>query len=348
MNYLSDTITKPTKTMMESIQHADLGDDVYKTDRTVNHLEGLASNIVGMEDACFMPSGTMANLTAIMAYCPRGSKVVVGDESDIYVYEAGGASVCGGIMYHPIKTQPDGTLRLCDLELAFPTDMTDPQFALPELICLENTHNRCGGKVLPLSYMKEVRDFAKSKNVPVHLDGARIFNATIAMDVDVKEVTKYVDSVQFCLSKGLSAPVGSIVAGTKEFISNVRKLRKMLGGGMRQAGILAAPAIIALETMVNRLKEDHIRAKQLALGLSDITGININPEEVQTNIVMFTLNDQYYTWDKFLSIAKEHNIVFSEMGYGRIRAVIHRHISDKDIQQTIKVIRKMMNYRVYN
>jgi threonine aldolase len=342
LNFLSDTVTLPTQEMMDAIQHAMLGDDVYGQDQTVNELERLAASMLGMEAACFMPSGTMANLSSIMAHCPRGSKVLVGNESDIYIYEAGGASVCGGIVYEPIPTQADGRLLLEDLERAFPVDEEDPQFALPALICLENTHNRCGGKVLPIAYLQEVKEFATERNVPVHMDGARIFNAAVALDVDVREITQYADSVQFCLSKGLSAPIGSIVAGTQSHINKARKVRKMLGGGMRQAGIAAAPGIVALQTMITRLDQDHRHAKQLADGLAKINGIELNAQEVQTNIVIFRVTDPRYTWNSFLQMAKSHGVIFSEMGYGRIRAVVHRHITSDDINRAVQLVEEMM------
>ncbi|RRN69562.1 threonine aldolase [Peribacillus simplex] len=328
--------------MMEAIQQAELGDDVYGQDVTVNQLESLAATIVGMEAACFMPSGTMANLASIMAHCPRGSKVLVGNESDIYIYEAAGASVCGGIMYEPIQTQPDGSLLINDLQRAIPIDLDDPQFALPSLLCLENTHNRCGGKPLSFNYLKEVRTFADQVGISIHMDGARIFNAAVSLGVHVSEIAKYVDSLQFCLSKGLSAPVGSIVAGTKEHVDKVRRIRKMLGGGMRQAGILAAPAIIALKYMTDRLIDDHRRAKQLAKGLEEVPGIEIVASDVQSNILMFKIVDERYTWQTFLQEAEHHGLIFSEMGYERIRAVIHRHISDKDIETTLSVIHRFM------
>lgn len=342
INYLSDTVTLPTEEMLDSIQNANLGDDVYGEDKTVNQLEALAADMLGMEAACFMPSGTMANLASILAHCPRGSTVLVGDESDIYIYEAGGASVCGGIMYHPIKTQPDGRLLLSDLEAAFPIDETDPQFALPALICLENTHNRCGGKVLPLLYLREVKEFAMQKNIPIHMDGARIFNAAVNLGIDIKNITQYADSLQFCLSKGLSAPIGSMVAGKHKYIEQVRRIRKMLGGGMRQVGIIAAPAIVALQKMSLRLHEDHNRAKKLANGLANINGIELDSSEVQTNIVMFRVIDPNYDWAKFLHEAKEQGVILSEMGYGRIRAVIHRHITDEDIERTIQIIESLL------
>ena len=343
INYLSDTVTLPTEEMLKSIQNVELGDDVYGQDKTVNQLEESAANMLGMEAACFMPSGTMANLASILAHCPRGTAVLVGDESDIYIYEAGGAAICGGVMYQPIKTQPDGRFLLTDLEAAFPNDETDPQFALPALICLENTHNRCGGKVLPLSYLKEIKEFAMKRNIPVHMDGARVFNAAVHLGIEVKEIAQYADSLQFCLSKGLSAPIGSIVVGKHKYIEKVRRIRKMLGGGMRQVGIIAAPAIVALQTMTLRLKDDHRRAKKLATGLANITGIELDASEVQTNIVMFRVTDPNYNWIKFLKETEERGIILSEMGYGRIRAVVHRHITEKDIEYTIEIIEKLLN-----
>ncbi|USG66587.1 low-specificity L-threonine aldolase [Brevibacillus ruminantium] len=342
LNFLSDTVTLPTKEMMEAIQQAVLGDDVYGQDQTVNELESLAARMLGMEAACLMPSGTMANLSSIMAHCPRGSKVLVGDESDIYIYEAGGASVCGGIVYEPIPTQADGRLLVQDLEKAFPVDEEDPQFALPALLCLENTHNRCGGKVLPIPYLQEVKEFASARKIPVHMDGARIFNASVALDMDVREITCYADSIQVCLSKGLSAPVGSIVAGSHDHLKKVRRIRKMLGGGMRQAGIIAAPGLVALHSMVKRLDEDHQHAKQLAHGLAEIDGIDLDASEVQTNIVLFRITDPRFSWSTFLETAKEYGVIFSEMGYGRIRAVVHRQISSDDINKAVQAVEKML------
>ncbi|MBO2535979.1 GntG family PLP-dependent aldolase [Rummeliibacillus suwonensis] len=346
INYLSDTITLPTKEMLESIQHASLGDDVYGMDTTVNNLELLASRIVGKEDACFMPSGTMANLSSIMAHCPRGSKILVGNESDIYIYEAGGASICGGIVYEPIPTQEDGRLLVEDLQKAFPPDFEDPQYALPSLICLENTHNRCGGRVLPLKYLEEVKTFAENACIPIHMDGARLFNAAISLKIDVKEITKYADSLQFCLSKGLSAPVGSLVAGSKNFIKKVKRIRKMLGGGMRQAGILAAPGIVALNTMTERLKDDHTNAKLLAKGLEEIDGISLESNHIESNIVIFNVLNSPFTTLQFIELCKSKGIIFSEAGHEKIRAVTHRHIKETDIAVTITSIEEIINQYV--
>lgn len=338
INLRSDTFTLPTESMMKAIQQAKLGDDVYNEDPTVLELEELAAEMLGKEAASFMPSGTMANLASIMAHCPRGSKVIVGDESDIYIYEAGGASVCGGIMYDPVQTQPGGILRIEDLEKKFDLDPEDPQFALPGLICLENTHNRCSGAILPFSYLERVKQFASEKKVPIHMDGARIFNAAVAMGVHVSAIAQYADSIQFCLSKGLSAPIGSMVVGNKEFITQVKRLRKMLGGGMRQVGIVAAPAIVALKEMVDRLAEDHENARFFAQGLSQLEGIEIDPEKVVTNIVLFRLTSPRFTWQQFLVECERNGLQLSELGYGRLRAVMHYGITREDVEKALSII----------
>lgn len=335
----SDTFTLPTKEMIEAITTAHLGDDVYGEDVTANHIEKLAAKILSKEAACLMPSGTMANLASIMAHCPRGSKVLVGNESDIYIYEAGGASVCGGIVYEPINTQPDGRLLIKDLENAIPSDLNDPQFALPKLICLENPHNRCGGTVLSLNYLKDVQNFARSHNLFVHMDGARIFNASVALGVKPSEIAQYADSIQFCLSKGLSAPIGSMVVGSKIFIDKVRWIRKMLGGGMRQVGIIAAPGIVALEQMIDRLKEDHENARMFAEGLSKMPEIKIDLDNVKTNIVFFEVIDDRFTWETFVDETKKRGLNIGELGYGRIRAVTHYGITKKDIKEALEIIR---------
>jgi threonine aldolase len=281
----SDTFTLPTQQMMSAMTQAALGDDVYGEDPTVNRLEELAATTVGKPAACLMPSGTMANLVALLAHVPRGGKVLVGNESDIYLYEAGGASVCGGIVYEPIPTRPDGLLAMDDLAAALPSDQDDPQFALPGLICVENTHNRMGGQVLSLAYLAQLKRFAASQGLPVHMDGARIFNAAVAMGVAAERIIAHADSIQFCLSKGLSAPIGSILAGEADFIAKARRIRKMLGGGMRQAGVFAAAGLVALTSMVDRLAEDHELAAKLAAGLAEVAGIDVDPSSVTTNIV---------------------------------------------------------------
>lgn len=338
----SDTLTLPSREMIKAISEAELGDDVYGEDPTVKELEELAARMLDKEAAILLPSGTMANLTSLMAHCPRGSKVIVGDETDIYIYEAGGAAVCGGIMYEPIPTRPDGRLDINDLEQAFPVDPSDPQFALPSLICLENPHNRMGGRVLPLSYLREVREFADKKGLPIHMDGARIFNAAVAMDIPVSEITRFADSVQFCLSKGLSAPIGSLVAGNREFIEDVYRLRKMLGGGMRQAGIIAAPGLVSLNQMVERLSVDHANARRLAEGLAEIEGIQCQPETVETNIVFFRVVQDGFTWQTFVEEAEKRGLHIAELGHGRIRAVTHSGVTLEDVEAALVIIQDIL------
>ncbi|MFF0828669.1 low-specificity L-threonine aldolase [Brevibacillus sp. NPDC003359] len=338
----SDTFTLPTREMMDAIQEAVLGDDVYREDPTVRQLEQEAARKLGKEAAILMPSGTMANLASLMVHCPRGSKVIVGNETDIYIYEAGGAAVCGGIMYEPIPTQPDGRLDIADMERVFPLEPEDPQFALPSLICLENPHNRMGGRVLPLSYLDEVHAFAKEKAVPVHMDGARLFNAAVALDVDAAEIARYADSVQICLSKGLSAPIGSLVVGTEDFIQKVYRLRKMLGGGMRQAGIIAAPGLVALQQMTDRLAVDHANALRLARGLAEIPGIVTRVEDVETNIVFFQIEHPAHTWQTFIEAAYAHGLHVAELGHGRIRAVTHSGIETADIDKALSIVHELL------
>lgn len=338
----SDTFTLPSHEMIEAISQAELGDDVYGEDPTARELEEVAAKKFGKEAAILVPSGTMANLTSLLAHCPRGSKVLVGDEADIYLYEAGGAAFCGGIIYEPIVTQPDGRLAIEDLNKVFLDDLSDPQFAPPALICLENSHNRMGGRVLPLSYLEEVQAFAREKGLPVHMDGARIFNAAVALQIEASEITQYVDSLQFCLSKGLSAPIGSMVVGSTDFIKKVYRLRKMLGGGMRQAGIIAAAGFVALNKMVDRLAEDHSHARFLAEGLAAIDGIECDVDSVETNIVFFRVVDEYFTSQTFIEAARQKGLNVAELGYGRIRAVLHSGVTFKDVQHALDIIRVIL------
>ncbi|MFI5799706.1 low-specificity L-threonine aldolase [Streptomyces sp. NPDC051677] len=337
----SDTFTTPTDAMRRAMAEAEVGDDVYGEDPTVRALEERAAELTGKEAACLMPSGTMANLCALLTHAPRGSKILVGDETDIYIYEAGGASVCGGAVYEPLPNQPDGRLLPSDLERGFPDDPDDPQFALPAVICLENTHNRCGGVVLPPEYTREVKDFADARGVPVHLDGARLFNAAVALGVPAAEVARDADSVQFCLSKGLGAPIGSMLAGGTDFVRQARRFRKMLGGGMRQAGVIAAAGLLALSD-TERLAEDHDNARHLALGLADTDGISTDPKDVQTNIVMFRVTDPRFTWQTFVHAAAAQGLALAELGHGRLRAVTHRDVGRADIDAAVRIVRRVL------
>jgi threonine aldolase len=334
----SDTVTLPSAAMRQAMYEAELGDDVYGEDSTVNRLEQLAAERTGKEAAVFVTSGTMGNLCALLAHCGRGDEVLLGDECHIYNYEAGGASALGGIAYHPISTNADGTLSIERLANAIRPSY-DSHAALTQLICLENTHNRCGGVVLPLQYMAEVQAFAHEHGMRIHLDGARVFNAAVALGRDLCEITQYVDSVQFCLSKGLSAPVGSMVCGSQEFITRARRARKMVGGGMRQAGVIAAAGIVALNEMVDRLAEDHANARILAEGLASFPGLRIDLATVQTDIVIFDIVDPKHPPASFTKALAEQGVLMSSFGGTKIRAVTHYGISSSDIEVALDAVR---------
>lgn len=337
----SDTVTLPSDTMRAAIVQAELGDDVYGEDPTVNRLEALAAVRVGKEAAMLVPSGTMGNFCALLAHCNRGEEAIIGDQSHIYHYEASGASVLGGVALHPVTTEPIGELPLQAIQEAI-RDPYDSHEALTRLICLENTHNRCGGVVLSLDYMRTIHDFARSQGFAVHLDGARVFNAAVALGVDVQEITRHVDSVMFCLSKGLAAPVGSILAGDAAFIKCARRIRKMVGGGMRQAGIIAAAGMVALEEMVDRLAEDHAHARMLAEGLSTLPGIAIDLAKVQSDIVIFKLDSEVWTPIRLTEVLAEQGLLIGEIGRGYLRAVTHHNIDANDIEEALEVMRSVL------
>jgi threonine aldolase len=337
----SDTVTLPSPAMREAIARAELGDDVYGEDPTVNRLEELAAHMVGKEAAVLVPTGTMGNLSALLAHTGRGERVILGDECHIYRYEAGGASALGGMIYHTLPNRADGTFDLEALRAAV-TLGEDVHESPPGLICLENTHNRCGGVVLPINYLAEVYAIAQEYLLPLHLDGARIFNAAITLGVDAREIASHVDSVQLCLSKGLAAPVGSLVAGTHLFIERVRRMRKLLGGGMRQAGIIAAAGIVALHEMVDRLAEDHANARLLATGLAEIPGLSIDLSLVQTNIVRFELSAPHLSVDDLLARLRERGVLMGGMGGQTIRAVTHYGISAADVSLAVQALREAL------
>ncbi len=336
----SDTVTLPTPAMREAVYNAELGDDVFGEDPTVNRFEQMAAERIGKQASLLVASGTMANLVCILTHCARGEEVILGDRSHTFLYESGGMSALGGIHPHTISNQPDGTMRLEDIEAA----IRGPNVHFPRtrLICLENTHNRCYGSALPPEYIDAVAALAKEHGLSVHLDGARIFNAAVALGVDAKELTRSVDSVSFCLSKGLSAPVGSVVCGTSEFIAEARRSRKVLGGGMRQAGIIAAAGITALEEMVDRLAEDHKNARRLAKGIAAIGGLSIDPERVQTDIVYFELAGNRLTADELVTELGKKGIKILRVGPSRFRAVTHYGISAEDIDLTVKALGEVM------
>jgi threonine aldolase len=328
----SDTITHPTPEMRKAMFEAEVGDDVYGEDPTVNRLEEMAAEIMGKENALFTASGTQGNLVAVLTHTHHGDEIIVGDEAHILWYEVGGAAALGGVNMRTVPNDSCGRLNPDDIAGAIRA--RDIHYPETKLLCLENTHNRCGGTVLTPDYTDEVCNLAHKHGLKVHLDGARIFNASIALDIPACALTRNVDSVALCLSKGLSAPVGSLLCGSKDFIERARKFRKMLGGGMRQAGIIAAAGIVALETMIDRLAEDHYNASRLAEGLAGIKGIRLAQEDIPTNIVMFDLSPE-------LSIAEfvdglDRAGVKVGLRDGRpFRAVTHRMVSSSDIDEAL-------------
>ncbi len=339
----SDTVTHPTPAMREAMYHAEVGDDVYGEDPSINRLEELAASQVGKEAAVFVPSGTMGNALALLTHCRRGDEIIMGDRSHTYLYEVGGAARLNGSSVRPVATLPDGRLDATQLEGAFRGD--DVHEARTGLLCLENTHNMCGGRVLSASTLQELAAPARRRDLPVHMDGARLFNAAVALGLPAATLTAPVDSVMFCLSKGLSAPVGSILAGERDFISEARRGRKLLGGGMRQAGILAAAGIVALTEMVERLAEDHVNARRLAEGLANIPGIEIQPETVETNILFFGVqgaDGQPGSVLPLVEAAAKEGVLVSGGDDGRIRAVTHYGVSAAGIKRALSVFARAM------
>ena len=331
----SDTVTLPTEEMLEAIRHAELGDDVFGEDPTVNRLEEMASERMGKEAALLVTSGTQANLISLMSNTKRGQLVILEAESHIYWYEVGGISMIAGLLPWPVKSRL-GVLDPEDVEAAIRSQ--NIHFPEPALICLENTHNRHGGTIITPDQIKAIREVAQAHSLKLYLDGARIFNAAVALRVDVKEFTQHVDNLMFCLSKALSCPVGSLLVGTREFIERARKLRKVLGGGMRQAGIIAAPGIVALEKMVDRLEEDHRNARRLAEGIAKIRGIQIDLSSVQTNIVCFDISRLGASDEVFLSKLKQKGILALTMAENKVRMVTHRGIEKEHVEKSIAAI----------
>lgn len=327
IDFRSDTVTRPTQAMRDAMANALVGDDVYGDDPTINELEAWAAEQHGFEAALFTSSGTQANLLGLMSHCERGDEYLCGQQAHNYKYEAGGAAVLGSIQPQPIENNPDGSLCFSKLEAAIKPD--DFHFARTKLLSLENTIN---GKVLPLSYLAQAREFVNKHNLQLHLDGARVYNAAVALDVDIKEIAQHFDSMTICLSKGLSAPVGSLLLGTTEYIQKARRIRKMLGGGMRQAGILGAAAKLALTEQVPQLAIDHSNAKYLAEQLNTVAGFSVNVEHIQTNIVFARLDSQIDIHD-VVQKAKDQSILLSASN--PIRFVTHKDVSKEDIDSLI-------------
>jgi threonine aldolase len=338
----SDTVTHPTPEMREAMARAEVGDDVLGEDPTVCRLEVMAAERMGKEAALFVASGTMGNLAGVLAHCGRGDEVILGDLAHTFLYEAGGVSALGGVHPHPVRTRSDGTLPLEEIEAAIRTD--DIHFPISRLICLENTHNRCGGVALTAGYTSAVGELARRHGLRLHLDGARIFNAAAALGVRAGLLAEPADSVSFCLSKGLCAPVGSLLCGDQEFIGRARRVRKQLGGGMRQAGVLAAAGIVALETMVDRLVEDHKRARRLAEGLGRIPGIILDPGTPQTNMVFLNLSESFPVDARQVSERlRAAGIRVHPSGARRFRLVVHYWIDDSGVDITVDGFRRILD-----
>lgn len=337
----SDTVTKPTPEMREAMATAEVGDDVYGDDPTVHRLEALAAQRLGKEASVFVPSGTMGNLIALLVHCQRGDEAIVGNKSHIYLNEAGGMSALGGIQPNPISNQRDGTLALGDIRAAIRTE--DVHHPITRLICLENTQNVCGGVALTAEYTRQVGEIAREHNLSLHVDGARIFNAAAAQGVEVQELVAPADSVMFCLSKGLASPVGSMLAGSEKFIARARHFRKMLGGGMRQVGVLAAAGIVSLEKMTLRVADDHRRAKLLADGLRNISGIVLDENTPQTNMIYFDLADHMpFDENTVIEKMKEFGVLVDWADKRRFRLVTHYELDDVGVEKTIRAFAKVL------
>ncbi|MGI2336074.1 MAG: low-specificity L-threonine aldolase [Dehalogenimonas sp.] len=336
----SDTITHPTAEMRRAMFEAEVGDDVFGEDPTVNRLEELSAEMTGKEAGLYTPSGTMSNLIAVLTHTRHGDEIILGERSHIFLNEGGGAAAFGGVSLKTIPNNADGTLDLELVEKA--VRGRNLHWPVSTLLCLENTHNFCGGAPISAEYTAAAGETARRHGLKVHLDGARIFNAAAALGVPVRELCAPADSVCLCLSKGLSAPVGSVLCGSNEFISRARKLRKMVGGGMRQAGVIAAAGIAALETMTERLAEDHQNARQLAEGLATIPGLKVATP--QTNIVMFSLPGNDGAED-FVQRAAAAGVSLITIGRGQVRAVTHRMVTAADITEAVRRLKKVVDDR---
>ena len=333
----SDTVTLPTKEMLESVLEARLGDDVSREDETVNTLEETAAKLLGKEAGLLVTSGTQGNLVSIMTHTTPGDEVYMEAESHVYYYEVGGLSAIAGVIPHLIPGNrgqiPPETL---EEELRPP----NIHFPNPRLVVIENTHNRAGGTVIPQENIKAIADISHDRGLSLHIDGARIFNAAVALNVDVAKLVEPADSITFCLSKGLSAPVGSVIVGSEEFIEKARKYRKMLGGGMRQAGIIAAPGLVALKTMIERLREDHENARILAENLTSIENLKVWP--VETNIVIVDLANTGYQSTDFLQKLEKRGVRAVSFGKTLVRFTTHRMISKEDVLQASNIIASIL------
>jgi threonine aldolase len=337
----SDTVTHPTPAMREAMSNAQVGDDVYGEDPTVNRLQEIAALRMGKEAGLFVPSGTMGNLVAVLTHCNRGDEAMMGNLGHTFLFEGGGVAALGGVNPRTLNNQPDGSLLLEDILAGIRGD--DPHFPISKLVILENTHNRCGGVPISAEYSQKVGEIAHRNGMFLHIDGARIFNAASAYSLAVSELSGPADSITFCLSKGLCAPVGSVLCGSGEFIRRANRIRKQLGGGMRQAGILAAAGIVALEQMVDRLSEDHQRARNLATSLEKIPGISLSNGLPPTNMVFITISDEVpLTAAEIVQRLMGHKIRVGITGPRSFRLVTHYWVDDEGVDRTIKAFAEVI------
>jgi threonine aldolase len=340
IDFRSDTVTHPTPAMRQAMAQAEVGDDVFGDDPTVNKLQALAAEMVGKEAALFVSSGTMANAVAAMVHLRRGDEVIVGAQSHMYRSEQAALAALCGAQAAPITEEADGTLPLAAIEAAIREP--DQHHPITRLVCIENTHNACGGMPLTVEYTEAVGALARKHGLKFHIDGARIFNAAVAQTVSAAALARPADSISFCLSKGLCAPVGSMVCGSREFVAQAHRARKLLGGGMRQAGVIAAAGIVALQQMVERLANDHEDAQLLAEGLKQIPGIVLNPPEVRTNMVYFDLAPEFPLEAGALTEAlKARDILIDAAGKRRVRMVLHYWISPTQVEKAVAAMREI-------
>jgi threonine aldolase len=322
------------------MESADVGDDVYGEDPSVNKLEAMVAEMLGKEAAVFVASGTMGNLISVLSHCGRGDEMILGDYAHIFRSEQGGAAALGGVQPHTVRNQPDGTLDLNEVAAAIRPN--DPHYPVTRLICLENTQNFCGGRVLPVSYMDAAGNLAHERGLQLHVDGARLWNAAVALNVAPARLVQEADSVSVCLSKGLGAPVGSVVAGSAEFIEKARRNRKIVGGSMRQAGVLAAAGIVAVTEMVERLADDHANARAIAEGLAQLDGISIDPSVVETNIVFFTLERNDLAPMQLAQNLRGQGVRINAGPARRMRAVLNHHITSEDVPAIVSAFEKAL------
>lgn len=335
----SDTVTKPTPEMRMAMAQAEVGDDVYGEDPTVNELQDKVARILGKEASIFVPSGTMANQLAIKSHTQPGDEVIIESTSHPYNFEGGGGATISGVQFYCLKGDR-GIIDATQIEEAIRPK--DHHYPVTKLICIENTHNRGGGSIYPIDKMRDIYRLAKRNDLIVHLDGARLWNASVATGIKAHEYAELADSVSVCLSKGLGAPIGSLVAGSKDFINRVHRFRKMFGGGMRQAGIIAAAGIYALDHHIERIKEDHENARRLALGLAGLKGVSLNPEHIETNIIIFDVTQSGLTAFEIAELMKVHGVLIHAFEKTKIRLVTHLDIKSEDIDVVLKAFEKVL------